>query len=84
MGAEAGRGGGVKAINCKHCHGAAPSHLDGCWWVGCHYEHLKQVAESANALRTTGYDGPFMGDEVEPLFNALAALERWEAIEFDE
>jgi len=34
------------------------------------------VVSAAKALRDSGYDGPFMGDAVEPLFAALAAYER--------
>jgi len=35
-----------------------------------------RVAEEARRLRDDGYDGPFMGDAVEPLFAALAEYER--------
>lgn len=33
------------------------------------------VAKEAYELWRRGYDGPFMGEEIEPLFKALAALD---------
>lgn len=36
---------------------------------------LEQVAEAARTLVASGYDGPFMGDEVAPLLRAVAELE---------
>ena len=37
---------------------------------------LLAVADAAHKLCDSGYDGPFMGEAVAPLFAALAALDK--------
>jgi hypothetical protein len=39
-------------------------------------EAMKPVVTAAVNLVRSGYDGPFMGDEVQPLFSAVAAYEK--------
>jgi len=39
-------------------------------------EAMKPVVKAATDLIRGGYDGPFMGTEVEPLFQAVAAYEK--------
>lgn len=36
---------------------------------------LQKVARAAAELQASGYDGPFIGEVCEPLFDALAALD---------
>ena len=39
------------------------------------YISLLSVAQEAANLRDSGYDGPFIGDIVEPLFKSIAQME---------
>lgn len=39
-------------------------------------DELRAVVREARALRDSGYDGPFMGEPIEPLFEALRRLDK--------
>jgi len=54
---------------CLAMYEALPALLD-------RLEKLEAVAAAAGELKRSGYDGPFMGDEVAPLFRALEELEK--------
>jgi hypothetical protein len=45
---------------------------------------LRKVVDELKFLRDTGYDGPFMGEAIEPLMLAFHAWEREQALESDD
>ena len=45
---------------------------------------LRKIADELKSLRDSGYDGPFMGEAIEPLMKAFHAWERPQVVDSDD